>query len=199
MTGTQILAATAVVTTSSLLLASAVANLTRRDGLRADLAAHRILRWPATAARALPVAELVAGSTALVALTGGHQVLLVAALATQAGIFAASAGYLGLVARAGRAGLPCGCGLPAVPVGPGAIGRAAALALLAGAGALRAAVAAPPPTAALGDLAVVTTAGATLALLVAIVQPARRHPAARPTVVTDVPTVVTDVPTGAAP
>ncbi len=165
-------------TTSLLLVASGIAHVRPGAALHADLAAHRILPWATTASVALPAAELVLGTFALVALAGRLHVLLVATLVAQAATFTAFAGYLTIVVRAGRGGLPCGCGLPDVPVGPGAIGRAAALALVAAAAALEVARSGSSSTGApsLGDVALVTVAGATLALLAAVVQPARQLP-----------------------
>jgi len=161
------LAAVAALTTSLLLLASGVTHLRRPVG--AELAAHGVLprNVRSAVATALPAAELLAGLTGAVALRGP-------ALVFQTLLFAAFAAYLALVVRAGGAGVPCGCGLPEVPVGPVAVGRAAALAVLA----LVAAAfsGGRPPDAA--SLALLAVAAPTLALLVAIVPAARRLPTA---------------------
>jgi hypothetical protein len=160
-----LLAAVAALTSSLLLLASGVAHL--RRPVRAELDAHAVLPRNArpAAAIALPAAELLAGLAGAVTLRGPSLVL-------QAVLFAAFAAYLALVVRAGGTGVPCGCGLPEVPVGPVALGRAAALAVLA----LVAAVfsGGRPPDA--GSLALLAVAAPTLALLVAIVPAARRLP-----------------------
>lgn len=182
MTGIDVLAAVAALTTSLLLSGSAVTHLRRRAAFHADLAAHAVLPGAAAASVVLPTVELASGVGAVAALAVGRQALLVTALLVQAGTFATFAGYLRLVVRAGRAGLPCGCGLPDVPAGPAAIGRAGGLALVAG---VAAGWAASPswtgvPTAP-GDVALVATAGATLAVLAAVVPSACRLPAtARP-------------------
>jgi Methylamine utilisation protein MauE len=159
----DLLAAVAALTTSLLLLASGIAHLRRPVG--AELAVHAVLPRnvrPAVAI-ALPAAELLAGLAGVGTLRGP-------ALVLQAVLFAAFAAYLALVVRAGGAGVPCGCGLPEVPVGPVAVSRAAALAALA----LVAAAfsGGRPPDA--GSLALLAVAAPTLALLVAIVPAARR-------------------------
>ena len=171
----DLLAAVAALTTSLLLLASAVGHVRRPAG--PDLAAHGVLPPAArpVVAVALPAAEAVTGFAGLTAAAP--------ALVAQAALFAAFAGYLALVVRAvrntGRTGVPCGCGLPGVPVGPAAVGRAAALAALA---LLAAAFSGGLPSDA-GSVALLAVAAPTLALLVAIVPAARRLP----------------LPTGAAP
>jgi hypothetical protein len=161
----DLLAAVAALTTSLLLLAAGLEHLRHRVG--PELAAHGVLPRDVrpVVAVALPAAELLAGLAGAVALRGP-------ALVGQAIIFAAFAAYLALVVRAGRSGVPCGCGLPEVPVGPVAVGRAAALAVLA---LLAAGLSAGRPPDA-GGLALVAVAAPTLALLVAIVPAARRLP-----------------------
>jgi Methylamine utilisation protein MauE len=182
VTGIDVLVAVAALTTSLLLSASAVAHLRRREAFRADLAAHSVPPGAAAASPALPAVELATGVGAIAALAVGRHALLVAVLVAQAATFATFAGYLGFVVRAGRAGLPCGCGLPDVPVGPAAIGRAGGMALVA---VVAAAWTASPSWTGVstvpGDVALVATAGVTLAVLAAVVPSARRLPAtARP-------------------
>jgi hypothetical protein len=161
----DLLAAVAALTTSLLLLVSGIEHLRHR--VSAELAAHAVLPRnvrPAVAV-VLPSAELLAGVAGAVALRGP-------ALVVQAILFAAFAAYLALVIRAGGSGVPCRCGLPEVPVGPVAVGRAAALAALA---LLAAGFSAGRPADA-GSLALIAVAAPTLALLVAIVPAARRLP-----------------------
>jgi hypothetical protein len=164
----ELLAGVAALTMSLLLLASAVGHL--RRPVLPDLVAHGVLgrRTRHVVAAVLPAAELVLG---LVGLTARAP-----ALVAQAVLFAAFAGYLALVVRAvrsaGRTGVPCGCGLPEVPVGPAAVGRAAALATVA---LLAAAFAAGLPSDA-ASVALAAVAAPTLALLAAVVPAARRLP-----------------------
>ena len=176
-----ILAAVGALTTSLLLLTSAVAHLRRPAALRADLAAHGVLptRSRSLVVAVLPVAELATGGAGIVALVRGERLPLALVLAAQALLLAAFAGYLTLVLGTGRARVPCGCGLPDVPVGPAAVARAAGLAVLAAAAAVALALpgaAALAPDRDLATVALVAVAGPTLALLLAIVQPARRLP-----------------------
>jgi hypothetical protein len=164
----DLLAAVAALTTSLLLVASAVGHLRHR--VTPELNAHGVLpeRARPVVAAALPVAELVIGLAGLTAAPS--------ALVAQAALFAAFAGYLTLVlraaTRAGRTGIPCGCGLPEVPVGPAAVGRAAGLAVAA----LAAAAFSTGLPSDAGSAALAVVAAPTLALLVAVVPAARRLP-----------------------
>ena len=176
--------AAAVLTSSLLLLASGASHVRGPSALRAVLAAHRVVRTPTgigRAAVAVPLAELLTGLLPVAALGTGLRPALAAAVGGQAALFAAFAGYLTLAVRAGSTGLPCGCGLPEVPVGPSSVARAAGLGLLA---ALAAIWVGGPWSAELptrpAELLLVAVAAPTLALLLAIVAPARHSPAASP-------------------
>ena len=183
MTGWGLLALTGALAASVLLVAAGVAHV-RRPRLQAGhVLAHGVLgaavRGSAltAAAAALGAGEIAAGSVAVAAAALGAPTLLVAALVAQTLLYAAFTVHLLRVLRAGGHGLPCGCGLPEVPVGPGAVARAGGLGLLSAAGAAWAATAWQPSRGAdAGSVLLLVVAAPTLALLLAVVQPARRRP-----------------------
>ncbi len=180
----SVLAAVAALVPALLLAAAGAGHARRRAALSADLAAHGVLGPGARAAvtPVLPAVELLVGLGVAGTLALGSRTGLLAALAAQTLLLAAFARYLAVAARSGAAGLPCGCGLPEVPVGPGAVARAAALGLLTVAALATSAGPwwqGPPRDAA--EVVLVAAAAPTLALLLAVVQPARRRPAPHPT------------------
>ena len=174
MTGMAILAAVAALTTSLLLLAAGAAHARRPGALGAALAAHGVVRRVTTVVRLLPAAELALGGATVLALVVAAQGWAALLLVGQVLLFSAFAAYLSRVSRRGGQGLACGCGLPEVPVGPPAVARAAGLAALAGFAAAGTLTAGVPRDAA--SVAVVAVAAPTLALLLAVVQAARRQP-----------------------
>jgi hypothetical protein len=192
VSGGGLLALTGALAASVLLLAAGVAHVRRPGLLAAHLAAHAAPRGsagggaPPAAALALGVFELGTGTAGVVAAGLGARTPVVAVLGVQTVLYAAFAAHLLRVLAAGGGGLPCGCGLPEVPVGQGAAARAAGLGLLSATGAAWAAIAWQSPLDAdAGSVLLLVVAAPTLALLLAVVQPARRLPgtaatAARP-------------------
>ena len=175
MSGTSLLVLSLALAASLLLVAAGAGHLRRPVASAAALAAHGL---PAgrRATAALGVVEVVLGTAAtLLALAGPASALRVA-LAAQSALYVLVTVHLVRVLRGGRGGVPCGCGLPEVPVGAGVAVRAAVLAGASLAGLAwsesggGAAVLRDP------GLALVAAAAPTLALLLAVVPPARRLP-----------------------
>jgi hypothetical protein len=182
MSGTAVLALTGALAASLLLVAAGVAHLRRPRALAAATAAHGVIDLAVPAAAALGLLETALGAGTAVAAALGARTPLLALLAGQALLLAGFAAYLlhaaGRATTAGRPGLPCGCGLPDLPVGGSAATRAAVPALLSLAGA--AWVASPgwsrPAGADAGPLLLIGVAAPTLALLLAVTPSARRPP-----------------------
>ncbi len=182
MSGTAVLALTGALAASLLLVAAGAAHLRRPGALAAATAAHGVVHLPVPAAAAVGVLEVVLGVGTAAALAAGARAALFVLLAGQALLLGAFATYLLHVARRaanrGRPAVPCGCGLPDLPVGGGAATRAAVPALLSLAAA--AWVASPgwsrPEAADAGTLLLIGVAAPTLALLLAVTPSARRAP-----------------------
>jgi len=134
---TALLAGIAAVTVPLVLLASVFGQVRRPRALAAALRAHRV--FPRGSAPALAVAviaaEAAAGAGLAVALLLGLDGPMRAAFWAAAVLLAAYALYGTYVSRT-RQGVPCGCAGDGTPMTGWVAGRAAALALLALAGAL---------------------------------------------------------------
>ncbi|MGW1542014.1 MauE/DoxX family redox-associated membrane protein [Streptomyces sp. NPDC002309] len=126
---------TASIVTLTLLL-GAVAHATRPAALGEALRAHGVLgpRLRRLAAVVLPFAEGALGAAGAAALAAGHVRGLQAVLAAATGLFGLYAGYTRHVLALGRGG-PCGCSRRDLPLSRWVTRRAAALAVLASAGA----------------------------------------------------------------
>lgn len=159
------------------LAASAVTHVVGVGTTRREIAAHRVVgdRLAGPIALALPVIEIVlAGSVAWALLTPGTGPDRVTGLASGL-LFLAFAGYLALVLRRGRGGLPCACGLGSATVGGWTIARAATFGVLAGVGALAA------PSRALlvrpwSEVAIIACAAVTFAIAISLLPTARHEP-----------------------
>ncbi|MEW2358604.1 MauE/DoxX family redox-associated membrane protein [Spirillospora sp. NPDC029432] len=139
---TGLLAGTGAVAVPLVLLVSLAGHLRRPGLLRAALRAQRTLPPPLAAPAAVlaVAAEALLGLAALAGLLLGRDAVLRPALGLAAALLALYAGYALRVART-RPAAPCGCaGDLAIPMTVWVAARAAALALLAAAGA-----AWPPP------------------------------------------------------
>lgn len=163
------------------LLASATSHLRRPVALRSALVVHDVippaLRTPVSLL--LPVAELLIGAAALLAVTGlaGDPFTLGRATAGVALVlFAGFAAYLVAVLRTNpEPGVPCACGLGEAAVGPASVARAGVLALFAGLAALTAdgwTVTGSPAA----EILVAGAAALTLAVAAALLPAAREVP-----------------------
>ena len=167
----------AALSTSLILLAAGAEHVVAQGKLRSSLRVHGLFgpRGIGPVVIALPALELITAAGALGSVAVANQNWLVASLTLQTVLFGSFAGYLAMVMRAGKAGVPCACGLAEVPVGRAAVARAGGLALLSAVCALGATTAAAPLTLPQGADALVTgLAAVTFAVLLVILASARR-------------------------
>lgn len=130
-----LLGSVAADTVLATLLLAGIAHAARPGTLPAALAAHRLLPAPAAVATGVTAAEVGLGGAGLLGLALGDRAggrgLLAAALAGAALLLVLFAGYGWSVLAAGAGG-PCGCAHAELPMSGWVVGRAAALAGLAG-------------------------------------------------------------------